>query len=135
CPSRCASTCWRRTRCRRAKRSSSRRSTAPPPDGRVVVSGQARERNARPGKRPRPEDHLMGETYGAAGVDIAAGEAAVERIKAKVRSTYRPEVLGDIGGFGGLVTLPEGYRQPVLVSSTDGVGTKAMVARAAGRFD
>jgi phosphoribosylformylglycinamidine cyclo-ligase len=77
----------------------------------------------------------MGETYSAAGVDIAAGEAAVDRIKDKVRSTYRPEVLGDIGGFGGLVSLPEGYRQPVLVSSTDGVGTKAMVARAAGRFD
>ena len=52
----------------------------------------------------------MGETYSAAGVDIAAGEAAVDRIKDKVRSTYRPEVLGDIGGFGGLVTLPEGYR-------------------------
>ncbi len=77
----------------------------------------------------------MGESYRAAGVDIAAGEAAVERIKAKVRSTYRPEVLGDIGGFGGLVSLPGGYRQPVLVSSTDGVGTKAMVARAAGRYD
>jgi phosphoribosylformylglycinamidine cyclo-ligase len=77
----------------------------------------------------------MGETYSAAGVDIAAGEAAVDRIKAKVRSTYRPEVLGDIGGFGGLVTVPEGYRQPVLVSSTDGVGTKAMVARAVGRYD
>jgi phosphoribosylformylglycinamidine cyclo-ligase len=77
----------------------------------------------------------MGETYRSAGVDIAAGEAAVERIKTKVRSTYRPEVLGDIGGFGGLVTLPAGYRQPVLVSSTDGVGTKAMVARAAGCYD
>jgi phosphoribosylformylglycinamidine cyclo-ligase len=77
----------------------------------------------------------MGETYGGAGVDIAAGEAAVDRIKGIVRSTYRAEVLGDIGGFGGLVTLPEGYRQPVLVSSTDGVGTKAMVATAAGRFD
>jgi phosphoribosylformylglycinamidine cyclo-ligase len=77
----------------------------------------------------------MGETYRVAGVDIAAGEAAVARIKDKVRSTYRPEVLGDIGGFGGLVTLPPGYRQPVLVSSTDGVGTKAMVARFAGRFD
>jgi phosphoribosylformylglycinamidine cyclo-ligase len=77
----------------------------------------------------------MGATYGDAGVDIAAGEAAVERIKAKVRSTYRPEVLGDIGAFGGLVTLPAGYRQPVLVSSTDGVGTKAMVATAARRFD
>jgi phosphoribosylformylglycinamidine cyclo-ligase len=77
----------------------------------------------------------MGETYRAAGVDIVAGEAAVERIKDKVRSTYRPEVLGDIGGFGGLVGLPAGYRDPVLVSSTDGVGTKAMVARAARRYD
>jgi phosphoribosylformylglycinamidine cyclo-ligase len=77
----------------------------------------------------------MGESYQAAGVDIGAGEAAVERIKAKVRSTYRPEVLGDIGGFGGLVSMPSGYHQPVLVSSTDGVGTKAMVARAAGRYD
>jgi phosphoribosylformylglycinamidine cyclo-ligase len=77
----------------------------------------------------------MGETYRGAGVDIAAGEAAVARIRDKVRSTYRPEVLGDIGGFGGLVTLPAGYREPVLVSSTDGVGTKALVARAAGRFD
>ena len=57
------------------------------------------------------------------------------RIKDKVRSTYRSEVLGDIGGFGGLVEVPAGYRQPVLVSSTDGVGTKAMVARAAGRLD
>jgi phosphoribosylformylglycinamidine cyclo-ligase len=77
----------------------------------------------------------MGETYHGAGVDIAAGEAAVERIRDKVRSTYRPEVVGDIGGFGGLVSLPAGYRQPVLVSSTDGVGTKAMVATAAHRYD
>jgi phosphoribosylformylglycinamidine cyclo-ligase len=77
----------------------------------------------------------MGETYSGAGVDIAAGEAAVDRIAGVVRSTFRPEVLGDIGGFGGLVTLPDGYRRPVLVSSTDGVGTKAMVAAAAGRFD
>ena len=77
----------------------------------------------------------MGETYRDAGVDIAAGEAAVDRIKGAVRSTYRPEVVGDIGGFGGIVGLPAGYRDPVLVSSTDGVGTKAMVARAAGRYD
>ena len=77
----------------------------------------------------------MGETYRTAGVDIAAGEAAVERIAPKARSTFRPEVLGDIGGFGGLVAVPAGYHQPVLVSSTDGVGTKAMVARAAGRLD
>jgi phosphoribosylformylglycinamidine cyclo-ligase len=77
----------------------------------------------------------VGEAYRDAGVDIAAGEAAVDRIKDAVRSTYRPEVVGDIGGFGAVVGLPAGYRDPVLVSSTDGVGTKAMVARAAGRYD
>ncbi|HEX5366347.1 MAG TPA: phosphoribosylformylglycinamidine cyclo-ligase [Acidimicrobiales bacterium] len=77
----------------------------------------------------------MGETYRGAGVDVVAGEAAVRRIAPKVRSTYRPEVLGDIGGFGGLVALPAGYRSPVLVSSTDGVGTKAVVAAAARRYD
>lgn len=78
----------------------------------------------------------MGETYKAAGVDIGAGEEAVERIKAKVRSTFRPEVIGDIGGFGGLFGFdPKRYVEPVLVSSTDGVGTKALVAQAAGRFD
>lgn len=78
----------------------------------------------------------MGETYEAAGVSIAAGEEAVERIKGKVRSTFRPEVIGDIGGFGGLFAFPRGrYRDPVLVASTDGVGTKALVAQAAGRFE
>jgi phosphoribosylformylglycinamidine cyclo-ligase len=78
----------------------------------------------------------MGETYEQAGVSISAGEEAVERIKAKVRSTFRPEVIGDIGGFGGLFGFDQTrYRQPVLVSSTDGVGTKALVAQAAGRFD
>ena len=77
-----------------------------------------------------------GETYAAAGVDIAAGETAVERIKAAVRSTYRPEVLGDIGGFGGMFAVPtDRYRQPVLVAATDGVGTKVMVAEMAGRYD
>jgi len=76
-----------------------------------------------------------GATYAEAGVDIAAGEAAVARIKDKVRSTFRPEVLGDIGGFGGLFAFPQSrYRDPVLVGSTDGVGTKALVAQAAGRF-
>lgn len=79
---------------------------------------------------------MTGETYEAAGVSLSAGEAAVDRIKASVRSTFRPEVLGDIGGFGGAFAFPsERFRQPVLVSSTDGVGTKALVASAAGRFD
>mgnify|MGYP001627477318 CR=1 FL=1 len=78
----------------------------------------------------------MGTSYEDAGVDIAAGEAAVERIKEKVRSTFRPEVIGDIGGFGGLFAFASHrYAHPVLVSSTDGVGTKALVAQAAGRFD
>ena len=78
----------------------------------------------------------MGETYAASGVDIAAGEAAVERIKEAVRSTYRPEVIGDVGAFGGLFALDtDRYRQPVLVAATDGVGTKVLVAEQAGRLD
>jgi phosphoribosylformylglycinamidine cyclo-ligase len=78
----------------------------------------------------------MAETYEAAGVSIAAGEAAVERIKPHVRSTYRAGVLGDIGGFGGLFDLSSlGYAHPVLVSTTDGVGTKAVVAQQAQRYD
>jgi phosphoribosylformylglycinamidine cyclo-ligase len=75
-------------------------------------------------------------TYESAGVSIAAGEEAVERIKSSVRSTFRPEVIGDIGGFGGLFAFAKDrYREPVLVSSTDGVGTKAQVARLTRRFD
>jgi phosphoribosylformylglycinamidine cyclo-ligase len=78
----------------------------------------------------------VGETYEAAGVSIGAGEEAVDAIKDAVRSTFRPEVLGDIGGFGGLFRFdPTRYDDPVLVSSTDGVGTKANVATAVGRFD
>lgn len=78
----------------------------------------------------------MGETYAGAGVDIAAGERAVDLIKPLVRSTHRDGVLSDIGGFGGLFAVPtDRYRNPVLVSSTDGVGTKALVAAAAGRYE
>ena len=74
-------------------------------------------------------------TYAGAGVDISAGEEAVRRIKNHVRSTFRPEVIGDIGGFGGLFAFASGrYKHPVLVSSTDGVGTKALIAQATGRF-
>jgi phosphoribosylformylglycinamidine cyclo-ligase len=69
-------------------------------------------------------------------VDIGAGEEAVERIKAAVRSTFRPEVIGDVGGFGGLFAFdPTRYVHPVLVAGTDGVGTKAVVARLANRYD
>lgn len=73
----------------------------------------------------------MGEglTYRQAGVDIDAGNRAVDLMKKHVRATYRPEVLGDIGGFGGLFALNAGkYKEPVLVSGTDGVGTKLKVA-------
>jgi phosphoribosylformylglycinamidine cyclo-ligase len=75
-------------------------------------------------------------SYASAGVDIAAADSAVERIKAHVASTARPEVLGAIGGFGGCFAFEPGrFAHPVLVASTDGVGTKALVARDAGRFD
>lgn len=78
----------------------------------------------------------MGETYAGAGVSIDAGDEAVERIRPHVRSTSRPEVLGGIGGFGGLFALDTSrLSDPVLVSSTDGVGTKALVATATGRYD
>jgi phosphoribosylformylglycinamidine cyclo-ligase len=69
-------------------------------------------------------------------VDIKAGDGAVERIRAAVASTARPEVLGGIGGFAGAFAFdPSRYREPVLVASTDGVGTKALIAQATGRYD
>jgi len=74
-------------------------------------------------------------TYAAAGVDIAAGDQAVEAMKDLVRSTYLPGVVGDIGGFGGMFRVPAGYRSPILVAATDGVGTKLAVAQMVGRFD
>jgi phosphoribosylformylglycinamidine cyclo-ligase len=76
-----------------------------------------------------------GLTYAAAGVDIAAGERAVGLIAPLAASTRRPEVIGGIGGFGGLMAIPSGYRQPVLVASTDGVGTKLELARATDHLD
>jgi phosphoribosylformylglycinamidine cyclo-ligase len=75
-------------------------------------------------------------TYSAAGVHLDAAEEAVERIRALVRSTARPEVLGEIGGFGGFFALdPTRWRSPVLVSTTDGVGTKSEIARLTRRYD
>ena len=67
-------------------------------------------------------------SYKDAGVDIDAGNALVERIKGVVKKTSRPEVMGGIGGFGALCEIPEGYKQPVLVAGTDGVGTKLRLA-------
>ncbi|HSS00826.1 MAG TPA: phosphoribosylformylglycinamidine cyclo-ligase [Kofleriaceae bacterium] len=77
----------------------------------------------------------MSITYKDAGVDIDAGEALVERIKPMARSTMRPEVLGGIGGFAALCRIPSAYTDPVLVSGTDGVGTKLKTAFATGRHD
>jgi phosphoribosylformylglycinamidine cyclo-ligase len=74
-----------------------------------------------------------GITYRDAGVDIDAGDSLVERIKPHVRRTMRPEVLGDLGGFAGLAALPAGYREPLLVSCTDGVGTKLKLAFMTGK--
>lgn len=71
---------------------------------------------------------VSGLSYRDAGVNIDAGNALVERIKPHAKRTVRPESLGGIGGFGALFKLPEGYRQPVLVSGTDGVGTKLKLA-------
>lgn len=67
-------------------------------------------------------------SYKDAGVDIDAGNALVERIKGTAKRTHRPEVLGGLGGFGALCELPTRYREPVLVSGTDGVGTKLRLA-------
>jgi phosphoribosylformylglycinamidine cyclo-ligase len=73
--------------------------------------------------------------YAAAGVDLAQAERAKARIGHAVASTRTPLSLGEIGAFGGMVRVPAGMRKPVLVMSTDGVGTKVLIARQAGRFD
>ena len=73
--------------------------------------------------------------YRRSGVDVTAGERAVELMRAHVESTRRPEVIGGLGGFGGAFAIPAGYREPVLIASTDGVGTKTAIAGSVGRFD
>ncbi len=75
------------------------------------------------------------DAYRDAGVDIEAGDEVVDRIGRHVRSTYRPGVIGDIGGFGGLFSLMGRYRDPVLVSGTDGVGTKLLLAQQLDKHD
>ena len=74
-------------------------------------------------------------SYRAAGVDIDAGNEVVERIKPLVRRTFRPEVMAGLGGFGALFELAGRYKEPVLVSGTDGVGTKLKLAQQLGRHD
>ncbi|MBW4519059.1 MAG: phosphoribosylformylglycinamidine cyclo-ligase [Scytolyngbya sp. HA4215-MV1] len=73
--------------------------------------------------------------YREAGVDIEAGRTFVEQIRSLVTKTYRPEVLGGFGGFSGMFQLPAGYHEPILVSGTDGVGTKLKLAHALNRHD
>jgi phosphoribosylformylglycinamidine cyclo-ligase len=82
-----------------------------------------------------PEERPGSLSYKDAGVDIDAGDALVERIKPFAKRTMRPEVLAGIGGFGALVELPKRYREPVLVSGTDGVGTKLKLAFELRRHD
>ena len=74
-------------------------------------------------------------TYRDAGVDIDAGNALVERIKSVSQATLRPEVLTGLGGFGALCAIPPGYNEPILVSGTDGVGTKLRLAMDLGIHD
>ncbi|PWC18152.1 phosphoribosylformylglycinamidine cyclo-ligase [Brenneria corticis] len=74
-------------------------------------------------------------SYKDAGVDIDAGNALVDRIKGVVKQTRRPEVMGGLGGFGALCALPQKYREPILVSGTDGVGTKLRLAMDLKRHD
>ncbi|TDB56283.1 phosphoribosylformylglycinamidine cyclo-ligase [Photorhabdus luminescens] len=74
-------------------------------------------------------------SYKDAGVDIDAGNALVNRIKGVVKQTRRPEVMGGLGGFGALCALPQKYREPILVSGTDGVGTKLRLAMDLKRHD
>ncbi len=84
------------------------------------------------GPEMEPPSGIPRDRYREAGVDIEAGDAVVDGIRAAVESTRRPEVLGGIGGFGGLFRLGGGYADPVLVSGTDGVGTKLLVAQRQG---
>ena len=83
---------------------------------------------------PKPASHGS-LSYRDAGVDIDSGNALVHRLKAITRRTHRAEVLSELGGFGALCEIPAGYKEPVLVSATDGVGTKLKLATAMNKHD
>jgi len=104
---------------------------APEPEP-VPTGSDSAPQPAGPGAAPAHAGTL---TYASAGVDIDAGNEAVRRIKAMVAGTRRPEQIGDIGGFAGLIGLPTGVLDPVLVACTDGVGTKLLVAIAMDKHD
>src|SRR5690606_1397319 len=99
------------------------RPAAPPPAARIA--GRPAELRTVTNPPPAP----TGLTYRDAGVDIDAGNEVVERIKPLVKRSFRPEVMGGLGGFGALFDLSGKYREPVLVSGTDGVGTKLKLAQ------
>jgi phosphoribosylformylglycinamidine cyclo-ligase len=89
-----------------------------------------------PASHPAESGRSRGATYRSAGVDIEAADKAMALIGPLARATHRPEVLAGIGGFAGLFELAaDRYRRPVLVASTDGIGTKSVIARQLGRFD
>ena len=81
------------------------------------------------------EENKTSLTYQDAGVSIETGNALIDRIKPHAKRTKRPEVLGNLGGFGALMSIPTRYTNPVLVSGTDGVGTKLKLAIDMNRFD
>ena len=88
-----------------------------------------------PGKSPGHDPGSEGITYASAGVDIEAGDRAVDLFKPLAAKATRPEVRGGLGGFAGLFALRGDYREPVLAASTDGVGTKLAIAQAMDKHD
>jgi phosphoribosylformylglycinamidine cyclo-ligase len=84
---------------------------------------------------PETGDRDARDAYRRSGVDVDAGERAVDLMRAHVDSTRRPESVGGLGGFGGAFTIPAGYREPLMIASTDGVGTKTAIATSIGRYD
>ncbi len=100
---------------------------------RVKISGKLEAYSETVGSSPTNKVSRM--DYREAGVDIEAGRSFVEQIRKQVESTHRAEVLGGLGGFGGYFQLPSGFKEPVLVSGTDGVGTKLKIAQVLDRHD
>jgi phosphoribosylformylglycinamidine cyclo-ligase len=86
-------------------------------------------------KSPRHVTNTRDTAYRRAGVDVEAGARAVDMMRAHVESTRRPGTVERLGGFGGAFSIPDGYREPLLIAATDGVGTKTVIASAVGRFD